>query len=35
MAKQKAIDPIVELKILVDEIVHTENLQPFGLTGEL
>jgi hypothetical protein len=28
MAKQKAIDPIVELKVLVDEIVHTEGLQP-------
>lgn len=28
MVSQKAIDPIVELKVLVDEIVHTEGLQP-------
>ena len=28
MAKQKTIDPIVELKDLVDEIVHTEGIQP-------
>src|SRR5688572_14109064 len=28
MAKQKTIDPIVELKDLVNEIAHTEALQP-------
>ncbi len=28
MAKQKTVNPIVELKALVDEIVHAEGLQP-------
>ena len=28
MAKQKTIDPIVELRGLVDEIAHAEALQP-------
>jgi hypothetical protein len=28
MAKQKTVDPIIQLGIIVDETVHAEGLQP-------